>query len=111
MATFKVGQRVRVIQSVQGLEGMEAVITAIPGVCCVHVKTECDIHVEGRPSWVPSGDWGSRLSSLAPLTDPGEEAWAADAVRKVTKPEPVAPKVPDKTYAQYFDAIWKELRS
>lgn len=28
---------------------------------------------------------------LTPLTDPKEESWAADAVRKVTKPEPIIP--------------------
>jgi hypothetical protein len=41
----------------------------------------------------PLGAW-TMPYQLAPLTPPAEDAWAADAVRKVTKPEPTLLPLP-----------------
>ncbi len=96
MATFKVGQRVKRIRSecsdpiLSGVIPIGATGTVTgpavrDGFYCVNwdrITTTAD----GWAGW-----------SLAPLTDPGADAWATDAVRKVTKPqhvEPVAPPIP-----------------
>ena len=93
MATFKVGDRVRLVYQDEGSArmwgsrvGCEGVITSIgrrPGFAC-------EVRFDGE-----GPDWDIELfAHLAPLAPP--DAWAADAVRKVTRPvhvEPVAPKV------------------
>jgi hypothetical protein len=54
---------------------------------------DCLIEVPNHPSPHPSGTWHARFSELAPLTDPGVSEWADNAVKRVTKPEPVIAKV------------------
>ena len=95
MAAFKVGDRVRLIscecQSIageRGVVGREATIVAIPG-SGFSRRAQCEIRIDNDPNL-----WAAAFYQLAPLTPP--DAWAADAVRKVTRPvhvEPVAPKV------------------
>ena len=100
MANFKVGDRVRVIadRSLNG-EGRETVGKA--GVIVRHAvewpKGGWIVHVPGAlgraTRYCAIDEWHCLDFELAPLTPP--DAWAADAVRKVTRVhvEPVAPKV------------------
>ena len=89
MATLKVGQRVRFVRPecwyhLQGNEGVVCGYT--PGGLLM-------VDLEGAP--VHPGRFYEY--QFAPLTPPAEDAWATEAVRKVTKPqhvEPVAPKAP-----------------
>jgi len=102
MATFRVGQRVRVVGlpkrtrfDLDWIIGHEATIEES------HFSFEWLVRVDGLgPVLDASGlphTIGARglvpLNSehLAPLTNPGDEAWAADQVKKWTKPEPVVP--------------------
>jgi hypothetical protein len=90
MATFKVGDRVRIKDS-PGIDpkyrGVETIITG-PSFTHWYVKGPC---------WpVACYAFGAAEEVLIPLTPPASDAWATEAVRRVTKPlhtEPVAPKV------------------
>lgn len=96
MATFKVGQRVKVISTILGdrhLIGSEGRIAPDwddpprPG---WHNVTLGIPNSWGFDSWHHPG-WQFPPDCLVPLTNPGDEVWAADQVKKWTKPEPVVP--------------------
>src|SRR5688572_23165237 len=95
MANFKVGDRVRVIDG----RGRERRVIGLCGTVvrnCLTVyptplyEVTMDLAVDGEVSWL----W--RSHELAPLTPPAADAWAADAVRKVTKPQHVEPEVAER---------------
>lgn len=107
MANFKVGQRVRIVRPDSKLNGLQGVI--VGGLHLANLRSVStgalrdgvmvySVDVDGAP--IPPGvwaipHWGLEPHYLRPLTDGESDAWAADAVRKVTKPqhvEPVAPK-------------------
>ena len=87
MATFKVGQRVRIVYSKWGLEGRETIIHRIPS---LRADSDCDFFLDGER-------WAANFSSLAPLTDPGADAFI-ERIKKL-KPEPVVP-VPEHVKEQ-----------
>lgn len=96
MATFKVGQRVKITVHGSGPAGSEGTITELdqPGPIFFGNGPFHRVLVPTVPTDDPNG-WLVSHAHLVPLTDPDEEQWAIDAVRKVTKPqhvEPVAPK-------------------
>jgi hypothetical protein len=98
MANFKVGDRVRVKWAAgigADCTGCSATILHIP------VPTgepgDCTVLVDGHSATTRGFpvEWIRALfCQLEPLTPPAEDAWAADAVRKVTKPQPQAFPVP-----------------
>lgn len=102
MATFKVGQRVKVVAvnpmfmqpDYPPLVGREGVIVSCEG----GVVWDYIVHLPGaihKPSDLPNDHWGFHTSNLAPLTD-GEStdtAWAHEKVREVLKPTYTEPKV------------------
>lgn len=68
MATFKVGQRVRVIQSSRGLVGSEGVVMTIPG-----VFQDCTVLLDGpycQSELSRLGEFDAPFEWLAPLVDP-----------------------------------------
>lgn len=93
MATFKVGQRVRRVVTGPSKD-LEPVVLGATGTIKKNEGDEPRYLVrwdEPQPLVVSLGE-GGRLSyaygySLAPLTSPAEDAWAADQVRKVTNPQ------------------------
>jgi hypothetical protein len=94
MANFKIGQRVRIVAAENGswaqqhgYVGREATVMQIPG-----WLGDCRIECDGN-------SLEALFIHLSPITPPIEEAWAREAVRKVTKPQPVAPMVPEKLTA------------
>ena len=92
IATFKVGDKVRIKQTAFAVDsdfrGLEAIVHAIPG----DRDYDCLLDVPGHaPSTIPGGLWNAMFAYLEPLTPP--DAWAADAVRKVTRPVHVEPVV------------------
>lgn len=101
MAIFKVGDRVKRVAQGPGLLPIPMGTTG---------TVIGDSMAVGRTSWTAVA-WDAALSSdcrdvftntLAPLTDGESDAWAADAVRKVVKPqhtEPVAPKVKEPQHS------------
>lgn len=93
MATFKVGQRVRIVAYKK--EDIREVPLGAEGIIALAM-------VDGMWGVDFIGYLGSRICAsfqLAPLTDPGADAWATDAVRKVTKPLHVEPVVAPKVKA------------
>ena len=86
MATFKVGQRVRVVGQAESskhlwgsIVGVEAVIHAAP-----YLDADCGIALAGD-----TRIWRSDFAYLAPLTDPKADAFIERV--KSWKPEPVMP--------------------
>ena len=98
MATFKVGDRVRIITTGHyaraGDEGIVVLPLGLHAGRGQHQVPRYGVDVVGRPCPIGPGTHALFLSSsLAPLTPPAEDAWAADAVRKVTRPVHVEPVV------------------
>lgn len=102
MATFKVWQRVRIVgvgtANASYMLGKTATIwkisgrgwaedarqRGVPNDAIAHLL---DVDGEGR-RW-PNGTLiGMQAHQIAPLTDPGEDAWADAQVKKWTKPRP-----------------------
>ena len=87
MANFKVGQRVKRIEDCpigywRGFVGCTGIVVGF-------TANGIDVQYDNGPLHLSCAPY-----KFAPLTDP--DAWAADAVRKVTRPqhmEPEAPKV------------------
>lgn len=78
MATFKVGQRVRIVANHPLYKGpssvgMQATITAIPGIG----GYVCMVLVDGRSEPRPSDSW----DYFAPITDPRADEFIADMNR------------------------------
>jgi hypothetical protein len=98
MATFKVGQRARIIDGIWGYWiGREVEIIGPLGTYPLFP----DEYAISRPEPWHAEDEGVKTFSaparhLAPLTPPAADAWAADAVRKVTKPQHVEPEVAER---------------
>jgi hypothetical protein len=92
MAAFKVGDRVRVVSCDANAHGESAIGHAgtIDG-RGDHFMYEWTLKIDDLPSL-----WFFDSRHLAPLTPPAEDAWAADAVRKVTKPQHVEPEVAER---------------
>jgi len=104
MAKFKVGDRVKVVRvscaSVHCYLGQEGIITR-PGWIldwCVDFGRPINPAVlAGVPSGCSVVEGTFDENQLVPGITPSVNAWATEAVRKVTKPEPVQPAVPTKT--------------
>ena len=95
MASFKVGDRVRRVRTGPNERGLMSIPFGAEG-----TVTSGTYHPSYSPQPVVGVAFdGGRYSgivfasTLAPLTPPAEDAWAADAVRKVTKPVHVEPTV------------------
>jgi hypothetical protein len=95
MATFKVGDRVRCVSVdpypypyLVGLCGVIVHVYDKNG--SIYYATD----FSGHKSKYDDGFCRMQGYMLAPLTDPKADAWAADAVRKVTKPQHVEPVAP-----------------
>lgn len=80
MATFKVGQRVRLVWMPPGattrnrgsLWGREGTIVSIPSES-VHALAECDVELDGAPAaqfGFSDRPWAARFCQLAPLLGP-----------------------------------------
>lgn len=97
MAKFRVGQRVRLIAADPGSSavediGREGTIVAIPSILRID---GCDVAFDGADYSRFAFEFTScPYQHIAPLTPPAEDAWASEAVRKVTKVhvEPVVVK-------------------
>lgn len=89
---FKVGQRVRIIRSIYGNLGKEAVVIG-PSRCAKAIRDCAVVEYHGYPieidgvsrdstglPYVAPADW------LAPLTPPAADTWAADKVKQLVKP-------------------------
>jgi hypothetical protein len=104
MANFKAGDRVRVVavdaHALSYAIGCEGVVIGpdLTGVYQYDVELGC----EGF------NPWGFNDRHLAPLTPPAEDAWAADAVRKVTKPQHVEPVRED--FQTFTARVVREMR-
>lgn len=106
MATFKVNQRVKIVGAAsrdeefnRGVIGREGVIV---GRSTKPYHFPWVVEYDGAP--IGMNDFGVgraafRSQDLVPLTDPHADAWATDAVRKVTKPLHVEPVVAPKVKA------------
>lgn len=100
MANFKVGQRVKKVAMHPGVNdvplgsvGTIAGTSRAPGDMRWLVDYDC------MPKLHLAAGYNAADYMLAPLTDdPG--AWAADAVRKVTKPQHIEPAAPAREYAE-----------
>ena len=86
MATFKVGQRVRIVRSKFGLSvGCEATIEAIPPRCpCEIPGSDCEVKIDGWPGDGPHGTYATPFSWIAPLTDPKAEEFL-ERIRKMER--------------------------
>jgi hypothetical protein len=104
MATFKAGQRVRINCPESNCHGKEATIVRVcPGPQMLgsaagrrrKVGLHYDVCVDGVGTHSRTYGWQLAFEphDLEPLTPPAEDAWAADAVRKVTKPQHVEPRI------------------
>jgi hypothetical protein len=97
MANFKVGDRVRVVAdncSNPRYVGREGTVVDTDSVHRGHSSGErmpYQVALDGYPN-----DTFFAARHIAPLTPPAEDAWAADAVRKVTKPQHVEPVAPER---------------
>lgn len=98
MATFRVGQRVRITQESPDSNaparccGKTAVIVSIPSELIQ--GRDCDILIDDFPrSWVESGAYQAGFWQLSPLTDPKADAFI-ESIKKLGR-EPVndVPKV------------------
>ena len=99
MTTFKPGQRVKRIA-----QGVINVPIGSIGTVTDAVGYSGDVGVKWD-SW--SGDTRCFMRhTLAPLTDPGADAFI-ERIKKL-KPEPVVP-LPEKTYSEHFKDVWREL--
>ena len=85
MASFKVGDRVKRVQVVSPEVPIGSVGT-VTGAAGFRGRAGYHVAWDGRPELWMDAIWYAY--TLAPLTPPAEDAWAADAVRKVTKPRP-----------------------
>lgn len=89
MATFKVGQRVRIVAcdgpSAAYLVGVEGVITQIPS---TFIKADCVVHEAGNKIGI-----ACNFHHLTPLTDPGADAFMERMRRLGREPVSDAPKV------------------
>lgn len=108
---YKVGDRVRVVAiHVPGIDAhLVAPAVGMAGTVMslwerrVGVLVTLDsgpLNAEGQPSWFFAS------SELAPLLPPAADTWAADAVRKVTKPQHVekpAPQPAEFTYEWWIE--------
>ncbi len=98
MANFKVGDRVRVVYAIyEGSKcvGHEATITALWGANPLYFDCYgCTVEGQPAPPQAHLGMWWGAECCFAPLTPPAADTWAADAVRKVTKPQHVEPVAP-----------------
>lgn len=92
MANFKVGQRVKIVPYPNPWH-MHVPLFGVETTIIGHAR-DYEWVLDIPCPWAPGQNVEANSCVLAPLTDPGEEQWAADAVRKVTKPDPVSPKVP-----------------
>ena len=92
MATFKVGDRVKRAREIVG-HAFCAAETPLP-IGATGTVTEVGDWIWVNPDGNESRNWGCAPESLEPLTPPAADAWAADAVRKVTKPQHVEPVAP-----------------
>lgn len=94
MATFKVGQRVRIridANCAVAYRGKEALIVAAHDDMVATWPWDWELMVDGSNTPVYA-----RERALEPLTDPLADSWADRKVRQVTKPqhtEPVAPRL------------------
>ena len=98
MASFKVGDRVRRVRTGPNERGLMSIPLGAEG-----TVTRGTYHPSYSPQPVVGVAFdGGRYSgivfasTLAPLTPPAADTWAADKVKQVTQPlhtEPVAPKV------------------
>lgn len=95
MATFKVGDRVRITTDADGIReevaGKEAVII---GRATNPQDGDWAIAIFDAPPPPNPGPWVAWSRHLRPATPPAVSTWAADAVRKVTKPQHLEPAVP-----------------
>lgn len=97
MATFKSGDRVRVVENRHFCYGKEATIWKIAVEdlvnfdCKIMPNKLCHfLDVDGVGRINSERDWIALLSEeLAPLTPPSVDSWATEAVKRVTKPQPV----------------------
>jgi len=98
MAKFKVGDRVRVIavefgEGADWLIGKEGVIAAKRPDHCEGFMWAVSI-ANQRCDTRRDGCFIFEDYHLSPLTPPAADEWATEQVKKVTKPEPVAPTLP-----------------
>jgi hypothetical protein len=94
MATFKVGQRVKVI-AVDGLKwsflvGCTGTIIPVPPVPPLSRQAkDFPVDLDGLPCPLPSGTWGFNADQLAPLTDPKAEAFIEGLKKLAREPAPL----------------------
>lgn len=96
MATFRVGQRVRIVAAkrLHDLNGCEGVIVAIPA---YGASDDCSVLIDGhdaRKDGYTLETVGFGFAALAPLLPP--DTWAEEAVRKVTRPIVIEFAFPDE---------------
>ena len=99
MAQFKVGDRVRYVNTILNPmvpTGTEGVVVGIDP--WVRDPVRVDFAGSDRT-------WSVYVHSIAPLTPPAEDAWASEQVRKVTKPQHVEPVAPERPCVVETDAL------
>jgi hypothetical protein len=98
MANFKVGDRVRIVTDIfPEHTNSEGIVFAIPPES--GHKNDCSVLIDGYDARTSGFHYATvcfRFSEIAPLTPPAEDAWAADKVKQVTKPQHVEPVAPEK---------------
>jgi hypothetical protein len=97
MATFRVGDRVRITKAgryepVTRPAGSVGTITELNASTAPELESAYGAHhrvmVDGIRSRHPQG-FEVPVCYLAPLTPPAEDAWAADKVKELTRPKPM----------------------
>lgn len=100
MATFKIGQRVRIQAHArpERVRGMEGVIVA-NGTIYPWVVTLAN--TGGLPHSITgsTNDWSMSEDEIAPLTDPGADAF----MERIKNLQPL------DTYTEHFAEVWREL--
>ena len=108
MATFKVGDRVRLIQqaddSIMLFGRMVGAEGSILDFAPLFRDCDCRVKFDGHAK-----PWSCPFNHLAPLLPPAADEWAADKVKSVTKPTYIEPerkvspmKVTDDIVRRYF---------
>jgi hypothetical protein len=113
MASFKVGQRVRRVKTAHNTPqggGVYLHSIVLPGaegtVEGLDRDGDCYVRFDSYPQHaVTCYAW-----TLEPLTPPAEDAWAADKVKQVTKPQHVEPVAPEslptlREVLSYYDSL------
>jgi hypothetical protein len=108
MAKFKVGDRVRHVIAGEVPLGSEGTVV---GSGMQSMGFRYNVEFDRVPCPYPPGIyWYSAPEWLAPLTPPAEDAWAADQVKKWTKPDPTVPLTkPIRTYSDLVDAVQDQI--